>query len=368
MTTPIRDPQISGGSAIIAARLDRLPVTRSVWIRVILLSLGGFFEFYDMFFTGYIGPGLVRSHILTPTSGAFFGSTGLASFVAAMFSGLFLGTSIFSFLADRLGRRAIFTYSLLWYSVATVIMAFQNDAFGLNLWRFIVGIGVGVELVTIDAYLSEIVPATLRGRAFACNNVIQFLSVTVVAFLSWLLVPRAPFGLDGWRWVMLIAAVGAIVVWWIRLRVPESPRWLARHGRIAEAERIMDQMEAEALADGGTLAPLAALPEPESTKGSFAEIWKGPYLRRTIMLSIFNLAQAIGYYGFANWVPTMLVKQGITLTNTLLYTFLIAIAAPFGPLLAGIFADKLERKWQIVGCAAMVAISGTLFGQTTFVP
>jgi putative MFS transporter len=64
----------------------------------------------------------------------------------------------------------------------------------------------------------------------------------------------------------------------------------------------------------------------------------------------------------------MLVKQGITLTNTLLYTFLIAIAAPFGPLLAGIFADKLERKWQIVGCAAMVAISGTLFGQTTFVP
>jgi len=368
VTTPTREGQTRNSSAAIAARLDRLPVTRAVWIRVILLSLGGFFEFYDMFFTGYIGPGLVRSHILTPTSGSFFGSTGLASFVAAMFSGLFLGTSIFSFLADRLGRRAVFTYSLLWYSAATVVMAFQNDAFGLNLWRFIVGIGVGVELVTIDAYLSEIVPAQFRGRAFACNNVIQFLSVTVVAFLSWLLVPRAPFGLDGWRWVMLIAAVGAIVVWWIRLRVPESPRWLARHGRIAEAERIMDQMEADALADGGTLAPLAALPEPESTKGSFAEIWKGPYLRRTIMLSIFNLAQAIGYYGFANWVPTMLVKQGITLTNTLLYTFLIAIAAPFGPLLAGIFADKVERKWQIVACAATVAISGTLFGQTTFVP
>jgi len=368
MNTPTRDPQTSASSAVIAARLDRLPATRSVWIRVILLSLGGFFEFYDMFFTGYIGPGLVRSHILTPTSGTFFGSTGLASFVAAMFSGLFLGTSIFSFLADRLGRRAVFTYSLLWYSAATVVMAFQNDAFGLNLWRFIVGIGVGVELVTIDAYLSEIVPATFRGRAFACNNVIQFLSVTVVAFLSWLLVPRAPFGLDGWRWVMLIAAIGAVLVWWIRLRVPESPRWLARHGRIAEAERIMNQMEADAIADGGTLAPLANLPEPESTRGSFAEIWKGPYRRRTIMLSIFNLAQAVGYYGFANWVPTMLVKQGITLTNTLLYTFLIAIAAPFGPLLAAIFADKVERKWQIVGCAATVAISGTLFGQTTFVP
>jgi MFS transporter, putative metabolite:H+ symporter len=367
------------GAATIAARLDRLPSTRSIWTRVVLLSLGGFFEFYDMFFTGYIGPGLVRSHILTPTTTGLFGATGLASFVAAMFAGLFLGTMVFSFLADRLGRRAIFTYSLLWYSAATVIMAFQNDAFGLNLWRFIVGIGVGVELVTIDAYLSEMVPATLRGRAFACNNVIQFSSVTVVALLAWLLVPRTPFGIDGWRWVMLIAAIGAVCVWWIRRSVPESPRWLARHGRIAEAERIMDRMEADAIADGGAgsgadsindrvLPPLATLPEPEGTRGNFAEIWKGPYLRRTIMLTIFNLFQAIGYYGFANWVPTMLIKQGITLTNSLEYTFLIAIAAPFGPLLALIFADKVERKWQIVGAAAGVAISGTLFGQTTFAP
>jgi putative MFS transporter len=372
MSTRMGDQVTGAGAAAIAARLDRLPATRAVWVRVILLSLGGFFEFYDMFFTGYIGPGLVRSHILTPTTSGLFGATGLASFVAAMFAGLFVGTLVLSFLADRLGRRAIFTYSLLWYSAATVIMAFQNDAFGLNLWRFIVGLGVGVELVTIDAYLSEMVPATLRGRAFACNNVIQFSSVTVVAFLAWLLVPIAPFGLDGWRWVMLIAAIGAVFVWWIRRSVPESPRWLARHGRIEEAERIMDRMEADAIADchgdASALAPLADLPEPEGTRGNFAEIWKGPYLRRTIMLSIFNLFQAVGYYGFANWVPTLLIKQGITLTNTLLYTFLIAIAAPFGPLLATVFADKVERKWQIVGCAALVAISGTLFGQTTFAP
>src|SRR5579871_4580000 len=116
------------GAATIAARLDRLPATRAVWTRVVLISLGGFFEFYDMFFTGYIGPGLVRSGILTPTTNGLFGATGLASFVAAMFAGLFLGTGLFSFLADRLGRRAVFTYSLVWYSAAIVIMAFQNDA------------------------------------------------------------------------------------------------------------------------------------------------------------------------------------------------------------------------------------------------
>src|SRR5258706_5743211 len=168
-------------AGLIAARLDRLPMTRTIWIRVILLSLGGFFEFYDLLFTGYIAPGLVRSGILTPTTPGLFVNNGIASFVAAFFAGLFIGTLLFGFAADRLGRRAIFTYSLLWYSAATVVMAFQNDAFGLNLWRFIVGIGVGVELVTIDAYLSEMVPAALRGRAFACNNVIQVSSVTVVA-------------------------------------------------------------------------------------------------------------------------------------------------------------------------------------------
>ena len=107
-------------------------------------------------------------------------------------------------------------------------MAFQHDVFGLNLWRFISGIGVGVELVTIDTYLSELVPANLRGRAFAINQAIQFCAVPVVALLAWLLVPRAPFGLDGWRWVVLLGASGAILVWWIRRRVPESPRWLAQ--------------------------------------------------------------------------------------------------------------------------------------------
>jgi len=192
-----------------------ITVQTSVWSRVALISLGGFFEFYDIFFAGYVAPGLVRSGILTA-------STGVAGFVAAMFSGLFVGTALVSFVADRFGRRAIFTYSLLWYTAASVIMAFQHDVFGLNLWRFISGIGVGVELVTIDTYLSELVPANLRGRAFAINQAIQFCAVPVVALLAWLLVPRAPFGLDGWRWVVLLGATGAILVWWIRRRVPEG--------------------------------------------------------------------------------------------------------------------------------------------------
>ncbi len=153
-------------SGLIGARLDRLPATRIIWTYVLLLSLGGFFEYYDLFFTGYIAPGLVRSHILSATTPGLFGATGIASFAASMFLGLFIGTALFSFVADRFGRRTIFTWSLLWYTAATVVMAFQKDVFGLNLWRFIAGIGVGVELVTIDSYLSELMPRQSRGRAF----------------------------------------------------------------------------------------------------------------------------------------------------------------------------------------------------------
>ena len=209
--------------AAISARLDRLPATRHVWKLIGLLSLGGFFEFYDLFFTGYVAPGLFRDKILSPTTPGLFGTTGIAGFIASLFMGLFIGTLVFGFVADRFGRRAIFTTSLLAYTVCNVIMAFQHEAFGLNLWRFLAGVGIGVELVTIDTYISEIAPKHLRGRAFAFNQVIQFAAVPIVAVLAYLLVPLDPFGFSGWRWIVLIGAVAAVFVWWIRLAVPESP-------------------------------------------------------------------------------------------------------------------------------------------------
>lgn len=353
-------------TALIGARMDRLPATRTVWKLVALISLGGYFEFYDLFLTGYIAPALVREGILTPTTRGLFGTTGVASFVAAMFSGLFLGTALFGFVADRFGRRSIFTVSLLWYTAASVVMAFQDDVFGVNLWRFLSGIGVGVELVTIATYISELVPKQMRGRAFAFNQTVQFSSVPTVALLAWLLVGQAPLGLEGWRWVVLAGAAGAAVVWWIRLGLPESPRWLAEHGFPEEAERVLSAIEASAALEAHLPAPDARVQPPVvAGRASFAELWNRAYRSRTIMLAVFNVFQTVGFYGFSNWVPTLLIKRGIPVTSSLEYTFLIAIAAPFGPLLAYRFADRFERKWQIVSAAAGVAFFGVWFGQAS---
>jgi putative MFS transporter len=350
-------------AAAISARLDRLPGTRRIWILVVLLSLGGCFEYYDLFLTGYIAPGLIRSHIFTATTAGFFGNNGIASFVAAFFIGLFIGTIVFGFVADRFGRRAIFTASLVWYSLCTLVMAFQHSAEAINLWRLLTGIGIGIELVTIDTYISELMPKHLRGRAFVVNAAIQFSILPVSAALAWWLVPQTPFGIDGWRWLVAIGAVGAVIVWFLRRRLPESPRWLAQRGRFEEAERIIARLEGAATAR--PVPPRAAvLPVPEpAARGSLAEIWRPPYLTRTIMLILFNVFQSVGYYGFANWVPTLLIKHGITITHSLQYTFIIAIAAPFAPLLFFGLADRLERKSLIMVSALAVAVFGLIFAQ-----
>jgi putative MFS transporter len=166
--------------------------------------------------------------------------------------------------------------------------------------------------------------------------------------------------------------------------LPESPRWLAQHGRGQEAEAIVESWEVEARLEAfapsafrnagvatGT-SPIGPSATGEGSfasapvvqgKGSFFEIWRRPYLGRTTMLIVFNLFQAAGYYGFASWVPTLLIESGIEVTKSLGYTIIIAIAAPIGPAFGLLFTDRIERKWVISGAALAIAAAGLAFTQ-----
>ncbi len=181
-------------------------------------------------------------------------------------------------------------------------------------------------------------------------------------FLSWQLIPQAPFGYDGWRWVAWAGSIAAVVIWWIRLGLPESPRWLAQQGRMEEAERVMAHIEARVSADYGR--PLPA-PEPphyqDPRQGSIWEIFSPRYLRRTIMLMLFNFFQTVGFYGFVAWTPTLLVAKGIHVTQSLEYSTIINVAAVAFPLLIMLFADRIERKWHCCLSCLCIAVFGIWF-------
>lgn len=349
-------------SGMLTARLDRLPMTRHIWFLLFVVALGELFETYDLYFTGYIAPALFREKLLTATTSSFFSMTGLAGFLAAAFIGLFIGTLIFGFLADRFGRRTIFTTALLWYSAATLILAFQTTPLGLDCWRMIGGIGIGVEIVTIDAYVTELTPRGNRGKAFGLILGVAQFCAPVIALLAWLLVPIAPLGLSGWRWIVIVGSLGALATWWIRRRLPESPRWLVQQGRLAEAEEVVSAMEAKVESEYGKPLPLPEAAQAEADReGGFWEMFGPEYRRRTLMLMVVNFFQTIGYYGFSSWIPTLLIAKGITFTHSLQYTLLIVLVYPLAPFVVMLFADRFERKRQLALACVTVAVVGSIF-------
>ena len=374
----------------IAERVERLPLGGFHRRFVGLVSLGNFFDLYDIFIVAYLGAALQQSGFLTLRQFTFF--------VAAGFLGMFVGTVVFGMGSDRMGRRSAFILLLLIYSIFTFADAFAPNAAWLIALRFFAGVGIGAEIVVIDTYVTEVVPSYARGRYVAITQVAGFCAVPVAAVLSRVLVPTH-WLMSGWRWVMVIGASGALLTWWFRRRLPESPRWLESRGRVAEAGAIMSALEAESFSTSEGSGEWRVMSDEEergrvntegtaarSTEGtekgeksvvrqetllshapeeeSFAELWRPPYLERTVMLMAFQALQTIGFYGFANWAPTFLLKRGVSLLHSLEYTMLIAVVSPLGPLLGAWTSDRLERKWTIVVLALVVAALGLGFGNS----
>jgi MFS transporter, putative metabolite:H+ symporter len=352
--------------ADVEARLDRIPASPYLWKLIALLALGGFFEFYELFMTGFVSPGLIRDGIFQAGPNGLFHLPDQAAFASVTFFGLFLGTITLGGVADRWGRRTAFRGFALCYAAATIVMAMQNSAIAIDAVRLIDAIAIGAQLITLDTYASEIVPRHLRGRVFALAFAIIQTAVPILALLGWLLVPHAPLHIQGWRWVMLIGGAGSFVVWILCRSLPESPRWLVGHAHLEEAERVTSVFERHAEAYVGHPLPVPnAATLKHVGKQTFADILRPPYRRRTIVLTVFNFFQAIAFYGFGNWLPALVNAQKHNAPRSAVVSFLITLAFPIGPLLSIAIAEKYERKWLIVAAAVGTAVFGLLFATHT---
>ena len=340
-------------SASVAARLNRLPPTRTHRHATIIAGIGSFFDLFDIFLAGVLSTVLTQEFQLDRLS--------LPAALSSAFVGMFIGANVLGRFADRYGRRTAFLVNLGIYSAFTLVGAFSVNAPMLIVSRFLAGIGIGAELPLVDAYLSELLPPKVRGRYTALAYTLGFVGVPAAGLLGRVLVPLEPFGIAGWRWLFVAGSLGAVIVWFVRRRLPESPRWLESAGRIREAEAIVTQMEREAAAEGPLPSP--SLDEPASVgRPRLSVLFNEQYRSRTIMLGVFHVFQTIGYYGFGTLVPLVLASKGYSIVTSLTFTTLTFLGYPIGSALSIPIIERVDRRWLIVGAAFLMSVFGIGMG------
>jgi putative MFS transporter len=340
---------------LIAARIDRLPYSRLHWRILALLAIPQFFDSVDIYTFPSAAPGLVK----------FWGMSvdDVALITSAAFFGMFLGACVGGALSDRLGRKKGLMLFVTLGAGASLVTALAPDVPMLIAARVLTGFGLAAGIVTTMTCVAEFFPPERRGKSQAFVMVIGLFAIPITNWIARLTVPNDP---DGWRYVFAWGAVGfsfLIAAHWL----PESPRWLARQGRFADAEDTLRGMEDDVARQVGTLPEPRPVSRPNVARAAWSTMFSPEYRRRTIVLCAMWILQTLGFYGFEAWVPTLLVKSGITLTHSLTYVTLMNIGAPMGALLASYVSDRFERKHSIAVTAAAIAVFGLLYGMS-FIP
>jgi putative MFS transporter len=325
-------------------RLDRLPISgfhkRIFW----LIGAGMFFDGYDL----YVGTSVLGATL----SSGFSTLAQNAQFVSFTFIGMTIGALAAGFLGDAYGRRFTYQVNLLLFGIASFAAALAPSMEWLVAARFLMGLGLGAEIVVGYSSLTEFVPPKSRGKWLALMAMIVVSGLPATTLLGSILIP-----LVGWRAMFVIAGCGALFVWWMRKALPESPRWLESKGRHAEAEALVASIEKECGVSGSAPLP-AAIP----TRNFAASELFGPVLLpRMILGSIVLIVINTLIFGFVTWLPTFFVQQGMTLTKSFTYTLIMSFAAPIGCALGSVLADRLGRRVTIVGASVLTILFGLIY-------
>ena len=311
-----------------------------------LIGIGMFFDGFDIYVAATVLGATLKSGFSTMHQNA--------EFISVSFVGMMLGAFLTGFLGDRYGRRFTYQANLAIFGLASIAAVFAPSMLVLILLRFVMGLGLGAENVVGYATMTEFVPPQTRGKWLGWISVFVVSGSPVTALLGTLIIPRF-----GWRIMFVLGGLGAMVVWYLRKALPESPRWLESIGRTEDADAILRAVEREASLHHVLPPPTAAPPTvPSRALGS---LLSPLLLPRMIVGAITLIVVNTLVFGFVTWLPTFFVQEGRSIASSLAYSLVISLGAPLGSALGALTADSWGRKPSIVGASLLSIIVGGIY-------
>jgi MFS transporter, putative metabolite:H+ symporter len=341
----------------IGARLDRLPVSQFHFVLLGIAAASLLFDGLD---------GVVMTFVLTNLRTVWGIDVATIGVVSAIgFGGYLIGAAASGFVADRIGRKKTVLLTLVCYSLFSGARGLAGGVGTLSALHFLTFIFIGAESATVPPYLAEFWPAPVRGKM---NGIVMsFFGIGIALSPLWalLIIPHL-----GWRWAFFLTAPFALVAGLMRSRLPESPRWLARAGRLQEADTVVAGIEARIARESGRALPATEAGGAESRSES--RVVLGPkdllaraYRTTTLMLWTAWFAEFAIFYLYQTFVPTILAGEGYAIVKSFAYSVVILGAAIPAFVLGGQLAEWIDRKFAVLVAFAAAALFGTLFGLST---
>ena len=346
----------------VPARLDRMPWSRWHWLIVVSLGATWILDGLEVTLAGSLGGILTRRETLGLTD------TEVGATATCYLAGAVIGALLFGYGTDRFGRKKLFFITVAVYLIGTALSAFSWNFASYAFFRALTGAGIGGEYAAINSAIDELIPARVRGRVDLMINGSYWIGAALGSGATIILLDpnRFPIAL-GWRFAFAIGAALGLMVIFFRRWIPESPRWLMIHGRNAEAEEIVDQVERRFVSDPETLPAHDSPPTRIQTRTHtpWREIWNAvvhKHRRRSFLGFVLMLTQAFFYNAiFFTYALVLMRFYGVPEQSVGGYLLPFALGNVLGPIVLGNLFDTIGRKQMI---AATYGVSGILLGLT----
>jgi len=336
-------PETTNNVAHIVARIERLPMTGFHVRARLIVGTATFFDALDALAIAYVLPLLTTEwHLSTAEIGAL---------ISIGFIGQMVGSVIFGWIGERYGRMASLTWSILVFSLFSILCTFSWNYPSLFVFRTLQGLGLGGEVPVAATYINEISKARGRGFFVMIYEFAFNVGLFCAALLGNILVPSL-----GWQSMFLIGALPAILIIFMRHSLPESPRWLASRGRLDEADRIVTRIEEEARRSGKPLPEIVLKPVLER-KSDWRELFQGIYRRRTLTVWVIWVATYFVTYGLLTWAPTIYSSVfHLSLQESLRLPLLTQLVSVLTGLFAALLIDRVGRRAWFTGAFLLTGI------------